>query len=72
MNSKMKSMMAMYAMMAFTPPNWYYPGERNTPKKIVKPIPNGCQEFKIGKYSVVAINRKNAVRKALKLRAKDV
>lgn len=35
-----------------------------------KPIPKGCELFIIGKYEVVALNRKNAIRKALKLRAK--
>jgi len=36
-----------------------------------KKIPKGCKLFKIGKYEIVSINRKNAIRKALKLRSSD-
>ena len=33
-------------------------------------IPSGCKIWYIGKYKVTALNRKNAIRKALKLRKK--
>ena len=36
-----------------------------------KTIPKGCKIFNIGKYEVIALNRKNAIRKALNLRKRD-
>lgn len=41
-------------------------------RKISKPIPKGCKEFDIDGIKVIAINRKNAVRKANKIRAKKL
>ena len=37
----------------------------------IKSIPKGCKIWNIGKYEVIALNRKNAIRKALNLRKRD-
>ena len=34
-------------------------------------IPKGCKIWNIGKYEIIALNRKNAIRKALNLRKRD-
>jgi len=39
--------------------------------KKYKKIPKNCKIWNIGKYEVIALNRKNAIRKALNLRKKE-
>jgi len=39
---------------------------------IPKRIPKGCKKWRIGQYEVIALNRKNAIRKALNLRSERI
>ena len=65
------AMMAEASMNNFQDNNLYPRQNKSATKKKDKPLTKGCSKFNIGKYTVIAINRKNAIRKALKLRASD-
>ncbi len=77
MNKKHLQILLGFAMFAESIQN-EYPHSSTNPKLDLgrlpekeKRIPKSCKVFIIGKYSVIALNRKNAIRKALNLRKND-
>jgi len=67
----MSSKSKLFALMAFgMAMEASYPQPKFTCKGKQKKIniPSGCKVWCIGRYKVTALNRKNAIRKALKLR----
>ncbi len=62
------SLAVMGAANLHEPTNSRVPTLKDIKNVRAKPIPKGCKRFVIGRYIVVALNRKNAIRKALKLR----